>query len=86
MHAPKKLMTTARALGSTGCVTGGHNKVVRVAEGRVEEQGTPAQVFGAPTSPRLTQLLSTWRDRRALFGCATATQRQSERHVIPIFS
>jgi ABC-type histidine transport system ATPase subunit len=47
MHAPKKLMATARALGSTGCVTGGHNKVVRVAEGRVEKQGTPAQVFGA---------------------------------------
>ena len=65
MHAPKKLMATAWALGSTGCVTGGHNKVVSVAEGRVEEQGTPAQIFGAPTSPRLTQFLSTWRDRQA---------------------
>ena len=40
-------------------------KVVSVAEGRVEEQGTPAQIFGAPTSPRLTQFLSTWRDRQA---------------------
>jgi hypothetical protein len=65
MHAPKKLMVTARALGSTGCDTGGYKKVVSVAGGRIEEQGTPAQIFGAPTSPRLTQFLSMWRDRQA---------------------
>ncbi|PLX77048.1 MAG: ATP-binding protein [Azoarcus sp.] len=40
------------------------DKVVFLAEGIIEEQGPPEQIFGAPQSPRLKQFLSTWRERQ----------------------
>lgn len=41
------------------------DKVVFLADGVIEEQGVPEQLFGNPQSPRLKQFLSTWRERRA---------------------
>ena len=41
------------------------DQVVFLAEGVIEEQGPPDRLFGQPTSPRLQQFLSTWRERRA---------------------
>eukprot|EP01133_Synstelium_polycarpum_P004427 gene4427-5185_t len=40
------------------------DKVVFLADGRVEEQGPPSQIFGAPTSPRLLQFLTSWNERQ----------------------
>jgi polar amino acid transport system ATP-binding protein len=40
------------------------DKVVFLAEGLIEEQGPPEQIFNAPKSPRLQQFLSTWRERQ----------------------
>lgn len=40
------------------------DKVVFLADGRIEEQGPPTQIFGAPTSPRLLQFLTTWNERQ----------------------
>ena len=40
------------------------DKVVFLADGRVEEQGPPEQIFSKPVSPRLKQFLSTWKERQ----------------------
>ena len=40
------------------------DKVVFLAEGVIEEQGPPEQIFGNPRSPRLQQFLTTWRERQ----------------------
>ncbi|NMG43217.1 ATP-binding cassette domain-containing protein [Aromatoleum toluvorans] len=40
------------------------DKVVFLADGLIEEQGPPEQIFAAPQSPRLRQFLNTWRERQ----------------------
>jgi polar amino acid transport system ATP-binding protein len=40
------------------------DKVVFLADGLIEEQGSPEQLFNAPASPRLQQFLSTWKERQ----------------------
>lgn len=41
------------------------DRVVFLADGRIEEQGPPAQVFRRPQSPRLQQFLMSWSERQA---------------------
>ena len=40
------------------------DNVVFLADGKIEEQGPPDKVFGAPCSPKLQQFLNTWRERQ----------------------
>ena len=39
------------------------DKVVFLAEGKIEECGPPKELFGNPTSPKLKSFLSTWSER-----------------------
>lgn len=39
------------------------DKVIFLAEGRIEEQGPPAELFRNPRSPRLQSFLATWSER-----------------------
>ncbi|WP_409421908.1 amino acid ABC transporter ATP-binding protein [Pseudaeromonas sp. ZJS20] len=39
------------------------DKVIFLAEGRIEEQGPPAQLFRQPESPRLRAFLASWSER-----------------------
>lgn len=43
------------------------DKVVFLADGVVEEQGPPNEIFDNPSSPRLKAFLSTWSERNAGF-------------------
>ena len=40
------------------------DNVAFLADGKIEEQGPPDKVFGAPCSPKLQQFLNTWRERQ----------------------
>lgn len=40
------------------------DKVIFLAEGKIEEQGTPEELFGSPKSKRLKSFLSTWNERQ----------------------
>jgi polar amino acid transport system ATP-binding protein len=39
------------------------DKVVFLADGRIEESGAPDQLFGQPKSEKLTAFLKTWSER-----------------------
>ncbi|SEG56264.1 MULTISPECIES: amino acid ABC transporter ATP-binding protein [Marinobacterium] len=39
------------------------DKVIFLADGRIEEQGPPSELFANPTSPRLKAFLATWSER-----------------------
>lgn len=43
------------------------DKVVFLADGVIEEEGHPREVFDNPSSPRLKNFLSTWSDRNSGF-------------------
>jgi len=57
------------------------DRVVFLADGRIEEQGTPEQLFGNPQSLRLRQFLASWNERQSgnsLPAAATPQTRASK--------
>ncbi len=41
------------------------DRVVFLADGQIEEQGAPEQLFGSPKSARLQQFLTSWNERQS---------------------
>ena len=46
------------------------DQVVFLAEGRIEEQGPPRELFKTPQSPRLQQFLTSWNERQGSLAMA----------------
>jgi polar amino acid transport system ATP-binding protein len=53
-------MTLVIVTHEMGFATKISDKVVFLANGRIEEQGPPSQIFEAPSNPCLLQFLTTW--------------------------
>ena len=56
------------------------DRVVFLADGLIEEEGAPEQLFGAPRSPRLKQFLASWNERQS--GNALPTAQADARTTI----
>jgi len=57
-------MTLAIVTHEMGFAARVSDKVVFLADGRIEEQGTPQQLFNTPQSARLQQFLASWNERQ----------------------
>ena len=59
-------MTLVIVTHEMGFATKISDKVVFLANGRIEEQGPPSQIFEAPSNPCLLQFLTTWNERQSV--------------------
>lgn len=63
-------MTLAIVTHEMGFAARVSDQVVFLAEGRIEEQGAPRELFKTPQSPRLQQFLNSWNERQGSLAMA----------------
>jgi len=63
-------MTLAIVTHEMGFAARVSDKVVFLADGRIEEQGAPQQLFNTPQSARLQQFLTSWSERQGSLAMA----------------
>ncbi len=63
-------MTLAIVTHEMGFAARVSDQVVFLAEGRIEEQGPPRELFKTPQSPRLQQFLTSWNERQGSLAMA----------------
>ncbi|MNR48110.1 Histidine transport ATP-binding protein HisP [compost metagenome] len=66
-HAGMTLAIVTHEMGFAARVS---DKVVFLAEGRIEEQGAPRELFNTPQSARLQQFLTSWNERQGSLAMA----------------